>query len=87
MLLPQGWSLNDCPYNVHEAISKALVYIGFQEELPEHERPPKRIWQDAEKLKEHFDAVKKKRKEEMDPKGRQIDDPVENDAAKDLIAE
>lgn len=76
----------DLPYPVHDAISKGLAFVGF-DELPSDERPPKSIWLDSEKLEEWFDAVEKRRKEKYgDGKdNNDIEDPVENEAAKGLI--
>lgn len=90
-LLPRGiTSLADCPYHIHDAISKALVFLSFGEELAPEERPPKHIWLDPEALKEHFDKVKKMRDEKfgMDKDGPgPIEDPVQNDAASKLVTE
>lgn len=63
-----------------DAIRSAAIFLSF-EELPEDEQPPRRIWRDADKLSAHFDAVRAKR---GDVSG-DIDDPVQNQAARDLI--
>jgi hypothetical protein len=87
-LLPAGFKdLRDLPYTLFEAIRMALMFLGF-EELPDEERPPKRIWLNAKLLKEHFEAVKRARKAAYSGSGdssREIEDPVENEAAKGLI--
>jgi hypothetical protein len=75
----------DLPFHIHDAIAKGLAFTGF-DELPSEERPPRSIWLDAEKLKEWFDAVEKRRKEQFGGSDRPaIEDPVDNAAAKDLI--
>lgn len=58
------------------------MFVSF-DELPEEETPPREIWLDPDRLKTFFDNVKKNREEKS--KGKQIEDPVENQAAKDLI--
>lgn len=64
------------------------MYLGW-EELPEDEQPPKRIWDDPDKLREHAAWVKRKRAAESDPDSaisdKPIDDPRSNDAASLLI--
>lgn len=85
LLLPPGITdLREVPYNYFEAIGMALGFLGF-DELPPEDTPPRHIWLDPDRLKEHFDAVKRRRKEEMNP-DEAIDTPVENQAAKDLRA-
>ena len=87
-LLPEGiTNLADCPYNIHDAITKALLFLSFAEELEEGERPPKRIWLDPPRLKKWFDAVKLKREEKYGTDGKKgIEGPaVDNGAAKHLI--
>lgn len=82
-LLPEGITLlSDAPYNLVDAITMGLGFLGFEENAPE-DRPPKRIWQDPERLKAHWAAVRKRWKEGAD--GKEIDDPVENAAAEGLI--
>lgn len=63
---------------------QALVFLSW-DELPNDERPPRTIWRNGDKLKEWFDDVKEKREREMDPKRNNIEDPVDNEAAKGLI--
>lgn len=86
-LLPEGIThLADCPYNIHDAITKALLFLSFSEELEEKERPPKRIWLDPPRLTKWFKEVKKQREEKWGVDGKkEIEDPVENAAAKNLI--
>lgn len=88
-LFPEGLRhLGDLPYTLFDAIRYALIFLGW-EELPEDERPPRRIWHDGEALDEHFKAVKKAREARMrgDGKGgsREIEDPVDNSAARSMI--
>lgn len=57
------------------------------EELPEEERPPKRIWLDDERLNAFFQEVRRRRKQEASGERAPIEDPVQNEAARLLIAE
>lgn len=85
-LLPDGIAdLRDCPYVLFDAIRHATVVLSWQENLPDKERPPKRIWQDGEALKEWFARLDKERERERE--GKKIDDPVDNPAAAGLIVE
>jgi hypothetical protein len=68
-----------------DAIRQALTFISFQENLEEDEMPSRAIWLDAEKLEEHFAAVKVRRKEKVSGSSSEIEDPVQNPAAKDLV--
>lgn len=84
MLLPPGvTSLADAPFNLFNAITMGLGYLGFEEHATE-DRPPKRIWQDPPKLAAHWKAVRKRWKEGASA-GGEIEDPVENAAAAGLI--
>lgn len=78
---PHIHELTDLPHTIFDAIRTAAVYLSF-EELPEDERPPRRIWRDGDQMAEHFEAVRRRRNQ---PPGAQIEDPVENEAARDLI--
>lgn len=63
-LFPPGVTrLWDLPFTLHQAIHMALYYLSF-ENLPEKERPPKKFWQDGDKLKLWFDEVKANREAE-----------------------
>lgn len=91
ILFPPGVkSLLDLPHTLHDAILKAFHFLAF-EELPSEESPPRAIWLDDKKLKEHFDAVEKRRKEkyetDKDGNSKEIENPVQNDAARLLMGE
>jgi hypothetical protein len=85
-LLPAGVEhVRDLPHTLFEAYRVALMFLSF-DELPEDERPPRRIWHDGEALREHFEAVKRSRRREAEGHGStRIEDPVDNQAAKELI--
>lgn len=86
-LLPDGIRhLWDAPWKLHDAIYHALVIIGWQENLPDDEMPPENIWLDNSALRDWFKSVKAQRDLDADPK-RQIEDPVQNDAARSLIVD
>lgn len=81
-LFPPGiHELADLPHHIFDAIRSAHIYLSF-DELPEDERPPKRIWRDGDKMAEFFDGVRRKRDQGSD---NAIDDPVQNEAARNLI--
>lgn len=89
-LFPRWFNdLRDLPHTLFEAIRLAFLFLSW-DELPEDERPAKRIWLNAKALKDHFEAVKRKRAREMESGSssnwsREIEDPVENEAARGLI--
>lgn len=85
-LLPDGVDdVRDLPHPFFEAIRVALMVIGF-DELDEDERPPKRIWLDGERMSAWFKEVRRRRREKYSGKGAgEIEDPVQNQAAKDLL--
>lgn len=80
---PDFHDLRDLPHALFEAIRMAALFLGF-EELDRDEQPPKRIWLVPDQLSAWMEAVNAKRRgaTSMD---REIDDPVENLAARDLI--
>lgn len=78
-------SLGDLPHTIHDAIALGLQFLAFQE-LPKDERPPRSIWFNTKRLEAHFEAVERRRDEKYGADGRkEIEDPVENEAARDLI--
>lgn len=86
LLPPFVRTLHDLPYRLFEAIQMALMVCGWQDNLEEKEQPPKSIWLNARKLRDHMENVRRNRKREMEGKGsHDIEDPVDNEAARDLI--
>lgn len=70
-IFPPGITrLIDLPYTIHDALLSALGFLSF-DELPEKERPPKRIWLDGEKLDAWFAEVKRVREAEIAGHGDQ----------------
>ena len=70
-LFPTGITrLYDLPYTIHNAILAALAFISF-DELPEKEKPPRRIWLDGEKMEAWWDEVKRIRDAELQGHGDQ----------------
>lgn len=83
-LLPPGVEhLADLPFNVFNAIRLGFMFLNFIDEMDNNDRPPRAIWLDHEKLKEHFEAVRRKQREGESEK--KIENPVQNEAAKDLL--
>lgn len=85
-LFPPGVTdIRDMPHTLFDAIRRALTFLSF-EDLEKEERPPKSIWLDDEKLSAHFEWVEERRKERFSGKpDEEIEDPVENDAARSLL--
>jgi hypothetical protein len=70
-LFPPGITrLIDLPYTIHNAILAALGFLSF-EELPEKERPPKKIWLNSKKMKAWWADVKRLREAEAKGQGDQ----------------
>jgi hypothetical protein len=85
LLPPVVKNLRDCPWRWFEAIRLAMFFLSF-EELPEEDRPPKKIWLDNEAMESHFAALKAKRKREAEGDTTLEGESVQNTAARDLIA-
>lgn len=84
MLFPPGITdLRELPAYAFDAITYTMTFLSFRE-LPRDEQPDRSIWLDSKALKEHFDAVERRRKEGMSPETT-IEEPVSNEAAKGLI--
>lgn len=65
-LLPEGIDhLGECPHTLHGAILGALRILQY-EEFPIEERPPRRIWLDADRLKVWWEDVEAERKARYD---------------------
>lgn len=63
----------------------SVTYLQFQE-LPEDEAPDRSIWMNPKALGEHFEKVKRDREARFSPNSnREIDDPVQNEAASLLL--
>lgn len=79
--------IHDLPYPLFENLLLARIFISYEEQLPNEERPPKRIWLNTDALKEWFAEVDRKRERDMKGEGdKSIDGPSEkNAAAEDLI--
>lgn len=85
-LFPPGTeNVRDLPWRWFEAIRLAMFFISF-DELPEEERPPRKIWLDTEALESHFSALKAKREREAKGDKTLEGEPVQNKAARDLIS-
>lgn len=86
-LFPPGiTNLRDLPHMLFDAIRQALMFLSFEENLEKEEQPPKSIWLDKEKLESHFAWVDRRRREKYDIKGGgEIEEPVENEAARTLL--
>lgn len=76
-LLPDGHRLDDAPYVWFDGVRWALMVLSF-DELPSEDRPPRRIWNDGEKLEAWWADVKRRREAEARGESRHIDDPKDN---------
>lgn len=75
-LLPAGCrSLRDAPYTFSRAVLAALRFLSFEEMLPD-DVPPRNIWLDSKRLREHFEQLKLKHREGS--RAAEIEDPVRN---------
>ena len=81
-LLPEGVSLAECPYPLHNAILTALRILSY-DEFPSDERPPKRIWLDGEKLSSHWKRVEQERAKKYGLPPPESDEPVDDDTPSD----
>ena len=87
LLLPDGIErISECPFTLHNAILTALRILNY-EEFPKDERPPKRIWLDADRLGEWWDEVDRKREEKfkIDGKRPAIDESSWEENALSLV--
>lgn len=87
LLLPPGVSdIREMPAPHFDLVRRSLMFLGF-EEMPEEDRPPKKIWLDDEALMSHFVRLKEKRKEETKSNSTtQSSEPMkENSLAKQMI--
>jgi hypothetical protein len=64
---PEG--VMDMPYDLHLTLNYALSVIGWYENLPEEEQPPRHIWWSEEKLAKWFKEVKEARDAGTSPAG------------------
>lgn len=86
-IMPQGiTTLRELPYPLFNAVRVGMLYLGF-EELSREDQPPRRIWQDSDALKVWFDDVRSRNGSRSEPDSweRNIEDPVDNEAARSLI--
>ena len=82
-LWPEGVDhLAEAPWTWFHAVRLAQIYLSF-EELPDDERPPKRIWDDSEALNEHFRWVKAERDRKYKTGGGSSGGGGDDEAAED----
>lgn len=83
-LFPKGITrLWDLPYTIFNAVGLALYYLSFSE-LPEHEQPPRKIWEDPKRLEAWFREVKANRESESKGDGSFMDMP-QNQLIKEMF--
>lgn len=84
LLLPQGITdIREMPASHFDLIRRSMIFLSF-EEMPEEDRPPRKIWLDDVKLVAHFDRLKEKRKTEAG--GDTVPgDMQENPLAKEMV--
>jgi hypothetical protein len=82
ILPPACKTLADAPYSFAHALKAALRFLSFEEMMPD-DVPPRNIWLDGRRLKEHFADLRAKHREG----GRrdEIEDPQRNGAIDMLI--
>lgn len=70
-LFPPGvTTLIDLPFTIHQAILAALSFLSY-DELPEADKPPKKIWLNQKKMEAWWAGVKERRKAEAEGGGSQ----------------
>ncbi len=69
------------PWYLQVAIEHALTILSWYENLPEDERPPEHLWEDAEGLEQWWAHVEAKRNDGVPPANRGSADPAQNDQA------
>lgn len=57
--------MHDLPWTFLEVWSHALTVVGWYENLPSDEIPPKWIWHDGQQLDAHFANIRKRREESL----------------------
>lgn len=83
-LLPPGVkSLYNAPHLFVEAVRMALFFLSF-EEYPKEERPPKKIWLDADKMQAWWEQVEINRRSKTDG-GGDFQSMPQNALLKDLF--
>jgi hypothetical protein len=78
-LLPEGCThLSDAPHTLHAAILDGLRVLNWQSNLSGDEMPDRKIWNNADKLIEHFEWVDKQREARISGKATvEVDDDFE----------
>lgn len=85
LLFPPGIEdIRDLPATHFDLIRRSMIYLGF-EEMPQEDRPPRKIWLDDKRLVEHFDRLKEKRKAEAGGDSVPSEPMQENSLAKEMI--
>jgi hypothetical protein len=85
LIFPDGIQrLDELPHTLHTAILVGYHFIGF-DELPDDERPPKRIWFDADEMRSWWSFVKRKREAEVKGESAESSHGQQNQAVKELI--
>lgn len=83
-LFPPGITrVYDLPFTIFNAIRMALYYLTF-EELEEKEKPPKKIWLDADRMKQWAAEVKANRESRAKGEGDTMSMP-QNDLLKQML--
>lgn len=83
-LYPRGAErVEDVPWYLNVAIEHGLTILNWFENLPDDERPPEHIWEDAEGLELWWETVKAKREDGM-PTNRGLDDHAQDDQSPHL---
>lgn len=63
VLMPHGIThLADMPVPIHDAIMAGLQFASY-DELPDEERPPRKIWWDKDAMRTWWTMVERKRDE------------------------
>lgn len=81
----QVTALSDLPWTIFNAVTLGLTFLNMLENTVSEELPPRRIWLDAKKMETHWNNVQKSREAKAKGESKDIEDPVDNSAAKSLL--
>lgn len=87
LLMPPGITdLREMPATHFDLIRRSMIFLGF-EEMPQEDRPPRKIWMDDKLLVEHFNRLREKRSAEAGGDSVSREPMEQNSLAKEMIVE
>lgn len=88
LLLPPGIThLMDLPHTMFQAVRNALAFLGF-EKLPSDEQPPRDIWMDGKRMKQHIEGVEAARAVKFGGKANKMsDEPIDGPTERNALVD